>query len=755
MNEDHILFISRELNIPPHQVKATAALLEEGATVPFIARYRKEATGSLDEIVITDIRESLVRLEALDKRRAAVLKSLEDQGKLSDELKERILRAETLAVIEDIYLPFRPKRRTKATIARERGLEPLAMLLFAQEPATDPFFEAKNFIDPEKGVESVDEALAGACDIIAEWMSENTDARAGLRTLFTEKAMIRSKVVTGKEGEGVQYRDYYDWEESIKTAPSHRILAARRGEKEEFLSVHIAPPEDSALSILDGLFVKNDSAASRQVGSAVRDSYKRLLAPSLETEIKQWSKERADSEAIRVFTENLRHLLMAPPLGFKKVMAIDPGFRTGCKVVCLDPQGKLVQNETIYPHSGPQGLEKAAERIRALADQYGIEAVAIGNGTAGRETESFIRGLDLLGNIQIIMVDESGASIYSASAIAREEFPDYDVTVRGSVSIGRRLMDPLAELVKLDPKSIGVGQYQHDVDQAELKKSLDDTVMSCVNAVGVEVNSASPQLLAYVSGLGPQLAGNITAYREANGPFRARPDFKKVPRLGPRAFQQAAGFLRISSGANPLDRSAVHPESYHIVEKMAHDLACSIIDLMRDADLRKKIDPSRYVTEDAGLPTLLDILSELAKPGRDPRETFEAFSFAPGIEKVTDLEIGMRLPGIVTNVTAFGAFVDIGVHRDGLVHVSELSDSFVKDPGQVVQVHQHVTVTVLEVDQERGRIALSMKSASAPKAERRKKDVSLPPTKARQEPKSPPPKKAAFNNPFAEAFKKR
>lgn len=762
MSEEHILSIARELNIQPHQVKATAALLEEGATVPFIARYRKEATGSMDEVVITDVRDRLVQLEALDKRRAAVLKSLEDQGKLTDELKERILRAETLAAVEDIYLPFRPKRRTKATIARERGLEPLAVLLFAQEPATNPSLEAKNFVDPEKGVESVDEALAGARDIIAEWINENPDARAGLRTLFTEKGTIRSKVAAGKEGEGVQYRDYYDWEESVKTAPSHRILAARRGEKEEFLSVHIAPPEDSALSILGGIFVKNDSAASQEVGIAVRDSYKRLLTPSLETEIKQWSKERADSEAIRVFTDNLRHLLMSPPLGFKKVMAIDPGFRTGCKVVCLDPQGKLVQNETIYPHSGAQGLEKAVERIRALAGQYGIEAVAIGNGTAGRETESFIRGLGLPGNIQVIMVDESGASIYSASALAREEFPDHDVTVRGSVSIGRRLMDPLAELVKLDPKSIGVGQYQHDVDQAELKKSLDDTVMSCVNAVGVEVNSASPRLLAYVSGLGPQLAGNIVARREENGPFRSRLELKKVPRLGPKAFQQAAGFLRISSGENPLDRSAVHPESYHIVEKMAQDLGCSITDLMRDADLRKKIDPARYVTEEAGLPTLLDILSELAKPGRDPRKTFEAFSFAPGIEKVTDLEVGMKLPGIVTNVTAFGAFVDIGVHRDGLVHVSELSDNFVKDPGQVVRVHQHVTVTVLEVDKERSRIALSMKSGSKPAAapraergERPKKDVSPPPGKGRAKEKPQSDKKTAFNNPFAEAFKKR
>jgi uncharacterized protein len=573
-------------------------------------------------------------------------------------------------------------------------------------------------------------------------------------------------VAPGKEAEGIQYRDYYDKEEPLGQAPSHRILAVRRGEKEGFLTVHAGPPENEALNLLESIFIKNESASSDQVRTAVQDGFKRLLGPSLETEAKNESKIRADSEAILVFADNLRHLLLAPPLGFKKVMAIDPGFRTGCKLVCLDPQGKLLHSETIYPHSGLQSSEKAGERIRVLVKKYAIEAVAIGNGTAGRETESFIRGLGLPQESLVVMVDESGASIYSASSVAREEFPDHDLTVRGAVSIGRRLMDPLAELVKIDPKSIGVGQYQHDVDQAELKKCLDDIVASCVNAVGVEINSASPQLLSYVSGLGPQLAANIVSYREENGPFRGREQLKKVPRLGPRAFQQSAGFLRISGGKNPLDASAVHPESYPIVEKMARDLGRSVADLMRDPALREKIDPSDYVTEQAGVPTLLDILSELAKPGRDPRKSFEVFSFAPGIEKLTDLEPGMKLSGIVTNVTAFGAFVDIGVHRDGLVHVSELSDSFVKDPRQVVRVHQKVSVTVLDVDLERGRVSLSMKSdrpATAPavaggvdSAPRPGKPAEKEKSKAGlQRPKSPAAgNKGAFNNPFEKAFKK-
>ncbi len=752
MNEQHIAFISSELQLPPRQVQATARLLEDGATIPFIARYRKEATGSLDETAITAIRERLGQLEVLDKRRETVLKSIEDQGKLTDELKVKILDAETLAALEDLYLPFRPKRRTRATIAREKGLEPLADLLFVQNPTTNPLAEANRFIAPEMGVTSAEDALAGARDIVAEWVNENTEARAKLRTLFTDRGVIRSRVISGKESEGIQYRDYYDWEQPLGKAPSHRILAVRRGEKEGFLTVHITPPEEEALSVLDALFVKGDSAAAQEVKTAVHDGCKRLLAPSLETEAKQWSKERADHDAIQIFVDNLRHLLMAPPLGSKRIMAIDPGFRTGCKMVCLDPQGKLIHNETIYPHSGAQSSAKASERLENLAAKFGIEAIAIGNGTAGRETESFVRELHLPEGIQIIMVDESGASVYSASSAAREEFPDHDLTVRGSISIGRRLMDPLAELVKIDPKAIGVGQYQHDVDQNALKRSLDDTVMSCVNAVGVEVNTASPHLLAYVSGLGPQLAKNIVAYRDENGPFESRGKLKKVPRLGPKAFEQAAGFLRIREGANPLDASAVHPEAYSIVEQMARDVGCAVSDLMREATLRKAIDPSRYVTEKAGLPTLRDILSELAKPGRDPREVFEAFSFAPGIEKIADLRPGMKLPGIVTNVTAFGAFVDIGVHRDGLVHVSELSDHFVNDPRQVVRVHQPVTVTVLEVDTVRSRISLSMKS-STPKAEQSKSEKP-PATKMRPEPKRQTATKSGFNNPFEAAFNK-
>ncbi len=753
MNEHHIDTISREINVQPHQVQATAKLLEEGATVPFIARYRKEVTGSLDETLIAGVRDRLAQLEILDKRRTAVLKSLKDQGKLTGELENLILRAETLAVIEDIYLPFRPKRRTRAEMARQRGLEPLAFLLFEQDPAIDPFAEAGSFINLENNTSSAEDALAGARDIIAEWVNENTDARAKLRTLFVNRGLLRSRVASGKEAEGAKYRDYYDREEWVTGAPSHRILAVRRGEKEGFLTVHIRPPEDEAMSLLESIFVKNESDASQQVRAAVRDSYGRLLAPSLETEIKHESELRAAREAIRIFSDNLRHLLMEPPLGFKRVMAIDPGFRTGCKLVCLDPHGKLIHNETIYPHSGAQSSAKASERIRSLAAEFATEAIAIGNGTAGRETESFIRGLGLPEEIKIVMVDESGTSIYSASSAAREEFPDHDLTVRGAVSIGRRLIDPLAELVKIDPKSIGVGQYQHDVDQTELRKGLDDVVVSCVNAVGVEVNSSSPQLLAYVSGLGAQLAGNIVSYREDKGPFCSREALKKVPRLGPRAFQQSAGFLRISGGENPLDASAVHPESYHIVETMAGDLGCSPADLMRDASFRDKIDPALYVTEQAGIPTLLDILLELAKPGRDPRKTFESFSFAPGIEKLADLEVGMKLAGIVTNVTAFGAFVDIGVHRDGLVHVSELSDKFVKDPRQVVQVHQKVTVTVVGVDLERDRVSLSMKLSQG--IETSKPGKGDPPPERVKHDKGPrAEKKGAFNNPFEIAFRK-
>jgi len=762
MNEQHILLIAGELGLPEHRVRAAVELLGEGATVPFIARYRKEATGSLDEMEIAAIRDRLAQLDALDKRRATVLKSLQEQEKLTEELRKAVLEAGSLSELEDLYLPFRPKRRTRATVARERGLEPLADLIFAQNGSTDPAAEAERFVDPDRQVVCADDALAGARDIVAERINENAGARARLRELFAGRGTTRARVVPGKEGEGIRYRDYYDWEEPVAVAPSHRVLAVLRGEKEGFLTLHIAPLETEALSILESLFVRGDSPASRQVAAAAADGYKRLLAPSLETEARQLSKERADREAIRVFADNLRHLLMAPPLGARNVLAVDPGFRTGCKVVCLDPQGKLIHHETVYPHTGERASAKAAERLRDLVAGFGIEAVAIGNGTAGRETEAFVRGLGLPTAVQIIMVAESGASVYSASAVAREEFPDHDVTVRGSVSIGRRLKDPLAELVKIDPKSIGVGQYQHDVDQSELKKSLDDVVMSCVNAVGVEVNTASPHLLTYVSGLGPQLARSVVAHRDQNGPFRSRNELKKVPRLGPKAFQQAAGFLRVRGSENPLDASAVHPESYHIVEAMARDLGCSVTDLMRDADLRKRIDPARYVTAHVGIPTLLDILSELAKPGRDPRATFESFSFAQGVEKPEDLRAGMRLPGIVTNVTAFGAFVDIGVHRDGLVHVSELSDCFVKDPRQVVRVQQRVTVTVLDVDLERGRISLSMKEGSPPGAESKKTKGRVdrpvknhsPEAAAHHGPTPPPAKGGRFNNPFEKAFKK-
>lgn len=759
MSEQHIALIAGELQLASPQVEATLRLFEDGATVPFIARYRKEATGSLDETQIVAIRDRLILLEALDKRRDAIVKSLTETGNITEELKEKILGADSLAVLEDLYLPYRPKRRTRAAIAREKGLEPLAVALFEQAPELDPAMEAAAYIDPDKGLPGEEEVLAGARDIIAEWVNENAETRSMLRSLFARKGQLRAKIVAGKEAEGIQYRDYYEWEEPLLQAPSHRILAVRRGEREGFLTVHILPPEEEALAILESHCIKGDSKASQQVRLALQDGYRRLLAPSLETEMKQESKHRADEEAIAIFAENLRHLLMSAPLGSKNVMAIDPGFRTGCKVVCLDPQGKLLHHETVYPHTGDAASAKAGDRLQTLTRQFKTEAIAIGNGTAGRETEAFVRSLGLSSDIQVVMVDESGASIYSASTLAREEFPDQDVTVRGSISIGRRLMDPLAELVKLDPKSIGVGQYQHDVDQGELKKSLDDVVMSCVNAVGVEVNTASAQLLTYVSGLGPQLARNILAYRNDNGPFSTREELKKVSRLGPKAFQQAAGFLRIRDGKNLLDASAVHPESYPIVEAMARDLQCSVSDLMREESRRSRIELSRYVSETVGLPTLTDILQELGKPGRDPRQTFEPFSFAAGIEKIEDLLPGMRLPGIVTNVTAFGAFVDIGVHRDGMVHVSELSDQFVKEPGRVVRVHQQVMVTVLEVDLERKRIALSMKSQpGAQGSESGGEKSKAPAEQGRKTDKTAkkPPRKAqsGFNNPFEAALKK-
>jgi uncharacterized protein len=758
MNALHIKTISEELNIKPSQIKAAAELLDEGATVPFISRYRKEATGSLDEVAVAAIRDRIEKLRELDKRREAVLKSLDERDLLTDELKDKIEKADSMTLLEDIYLPFRPKRRTRATVAKEKGLEPLALKIFEQGD-TDPEAYAKEFIDAEKGVASVDDALAGARDIIAEWVSEDQVSREKMRALFAGKGIMRSKVIKGKEEEGVKYKDYYEWEEPVSKAPSHRVLAIRRGESEGFLILRITPPEDEAIEVLESLFIKGEGPASEQVRLAVKESYKRLLFTSMEGEIRLAAKKKADEEAIRVFVDNLRQLLLAPPLGRKNVLAIDPGFRTGCKVVCLDRQGKLLHNDTIYPVFSDKKMTEAGEKVRELCTRFTIEAIAIGNGTAGRETESFIRGLGLPKEIDVVMVNESGASIYSASDVAREEFPEQDLTVRGSVSIGRRLMDPLAEMVKIDPKSIGVGQYQHDVDQTALKKSLDDLVISCVNGVGVEVNTASKQLLTYVSGLGPQLAKGIVEYRNEHGPFTSRKEIKNVPRLGPKAFEQAAGFLRIRDGESPLDGSAVHPESYGIVDAMAKDNACSITDLMKNIEIRKQIDLSKYVTDKVGMPTLNDIMEELVKPGRDPREKFEAFGFAEGVEKLEDVKPGMKLPGIVTNVTAFGAFVDIGVHQDGLVHISELSDRFVKNPTDTVKVHQKVTVSVLEVDMQRKRIALSMKSGLPQKQERIKMEDASSKTsnpKARKKQKKSKKYSSRYeDNPFYEAFKKK
>ena len=710
MNETHILKIAGELKLPPRQILATAKLFAEGATVPFIARYRKEVTGSLDEVAITSIRERLVSLAELDQRRDSILKSLAERNLLSDELKQAVTQADSVTQLEDIYQPFRPKRRTRAMIAKEQGLEPLADLMFQQQPTFDPPAEAAKYVSPEKGVTDVATALAGARDILAERVSDDASARAKLRALFWQEAVVKSKVMSDKQEAGAKFKDYFDWSEPVGKIPSHRLLAIRRGESEGFLMMRIAVEENSALALLEPLFVTGRSAAADQVRLAVQDSYKRLLGSAIEVELRLETKKRADAEAIRVFAENLRELLLVSPLGNKNVLAIDPGFRTGCKVVCLDRQGKLLHNDVIYPTaSSTAEIREAAEAVLSLVKKYQIEAIAIGNGTAGRETETFVKLLKLA--MPIVMVNESGASIYSASEAAREEFPNHDLTVRGAVSIGRRLMDPLAELVKLDPKSIGVGQYQHDVDQAALKHSLDDVVISCVNGVGVELNTASKQLLAYVSGLGSALAANIVSYRNENGPFKSRAELKKVPRLGEKAFEQAAGFLRIRAGGQVLDASAVHPERYELVDRMAKDLNCSVHDLTRDAALRQKIQLPKYVTETVGLPTLTDILGELAKPGRDPRQKFEVFSFQAGVEKMEDLKPGMKLPGIVTNVTAFGAFVDIGVHQDGLIHVSQLSDRFVKDPSEVVKVSQRVTVTVTEVDLPRKRIALSMKAA--------------------------------------------
>ena len=714
----HELIIAKELSISERQVESTVELLDGGATVPFISRYRKEVTGSLDEVQVAAIRDRIVQLRELDKRREAILKSITEQGKLTPELEKAVNAAQTMSELEDIYLPYKPKRRTRATIAREKGLEPLALLILEQGKL-DPETEAAKYIDTEKGVNTAEEALAGARDIIAETVNENKNARTKIRKLFMDTAIIKSKVITGKETEGAKYRDYFEWSEPIKNIPSHRLLAMRRGEKEGFLMLDIAPEEEEAINILEKEFIKTSAfSIKEQLQLAIADSFKRLMQPSIETDVRMGTKDSADDDAIKVFADNLKQLLMAAPLGQKNVLAIYPGFRTGCKVVCLDKQGKLLYNDVIYPEMGSGKKELAVQTVLALCAKYDIEAIAIGNGTASRETEDFVKKIGLPSSIIVVMVNESGASVYSASDVAREEFPEYDVTVRGAVSIGRRLMDPLAELVKIDPKAIGVGQYQHDVDQNKLKSALDDVVISSVNAVGVEVNTASKQLLTYVSGLGPQLADNIVKFRNENGPFKSRDELKKVPRMGDKAYEQCAGFLRIREAVNPLDSSAVHPETYTIVEKMAADLGCKVQDLMKNDALRKQIDLKKYVTDKVGLPTLNDILQELSKPGRDPRQQFEAFSFTDGVNSINDLRIGMKLPGIVTNVTNFGAFVDIGVHQDGLVHISQLSDTYVSDPKTVVKVQQKVMVTVTEVDVQRKRIALTMKGqgAAAPKS---------------------------------------
>lgn len=718
MNLKHVETIARELNIKPLQVTATAKLIAEGGTVPFIARYRKEATGLLDEVAITGIRDGMLRLAQLDERRESILKSLDERKLLTDELKAKIEKAATMNVLEDLFAPYRPKRRTRATIAKEKGLEPLADFIEENQTngALDPAVEAAGYVKTdvpdEQKVANVEEALAGARDIIAERVSDHAEARAAIRKLTNESGTVSSKVMFGKEEDkdAAKFRDYFDWSEALKNIPSHRLLAIRRGEKEGFLMMRISVPEGDALRILETLFVKGNTSCGRQIKEAVQDGFKRLLAPSMETEARLESKKKADAEAVRVFADNLRELLLSAPLGQKRVMGVDPGFRSGCKIVCLDAQGKLLHNDIIYLLGEGSGLLHAKTLIHNLFERFKIEAVAIGNGTASRETELFFNKIGLPKHVSIIMVNESGASIYSASEVAREEFPDHDLTVRGSVSIARRLMDPLAELVKLDPKSIGVGQYQHDVDQTLLKDSLDDVVMSSVNAVGVEVNTASKQLLSYVSGLNQSLAANIVAYRNENGPFKSRDELRKIPRLGDKAFEQAAGFLRIRGAVNPLDASAVHPERYDLVNRMAGDLACDIGALLGNEDVRKRLDLKKYVSDEVGLPTLQDIVSELAKPGRDPRKQFEIFKFAEGVEKPEDLRVGMKLPGIVTNVTAFGAFVDIGVHQDGLVHVSQIADHFIKDASEVVKVQQKVQVTVTEVDLDRKRIALSMKT---------------------------------------------
>lgn len=706
---DYASVIAQQLNIGTRQVQKTIELLEQGATVPFVARYRKEATGNLNEVQIAAIRDILLKLKEIDKRREAIMESIEEQGKMNDELKAQLLNAMTMTELEDLYLPYKPKRKTRASIATERGLKPLAEALRKQYQC-DVEQLAEPYINQEKGVATVEEALAGARDIIAEEVSEDIAARNKIRNIFRRTAMLTSKVVKAKEEEAGKFQSWFDWKENAMRAPSHRVLAMFRGEAEGLLRVKIAPEEDEpAVDALERQFVRGNYQSSEQVALAVKDSYKRLIAPSIETEFYNALKEHADNEAIKVFAENLRQLLLASPLGQKRTMAIDPGFRTGCKVVCLDAQGQLLHNETIYPFTSVREERAAVAKLEALAEAFKIEAIAIGNGTAGRETEEVVKRCRFKNKIIAVMVSESGASVYSASDVARAEFPDYDVTVRGAVSIGRRLMDPLSELVKIDPKSIGVGQYQHDVDQNKLHDSLEDVVVSCVNNVGVELNTASKELLSYVSGIGPALASKIVDYRNRNGAFNNRGELLNVERLGNKAFEQCAGFLRVRESDNPLDRSAVHPERYALVQRMAARVGASVSDLMASKELRSKINIEEFVDGDCGLPTLQDIMKELDKPGLDPRAKFEVFEFDKNVTRIEDLKEGMVLPGIVTNITAFGAFVDVGVHQDGLVHISQMANRRVNDPNEVVHLHQHVQVKVLEVDLKRHRISLTLK----------------------------------------------
>lgn len=719
MNNIFSKLISKSTGISERQVANTVGLLEEGCTIPFIARYRKEVTGTLDEVQVASVNDALEKLKEVEKRKETILKTIEEQGKLTPELKTRIENSWDATELEDIYLPYKPKRKTRAEVARQKGLEPLATYLMFQNPSADVDKKVKEFINKDKGVNSAEEAIQGAQDIIAEQISETEEARNIVRFNFKKDAVITStktktKAKTPEEQQAwddasQKYRDYFDFSEKLSRCASHRLLAMRRGEAEGFLKVSISGDDERCLDKLDQQFLRNSSKSAELVWDAIEDGFKRLIKPSIETEFANLSKEKADEEAIRIFVKNLEQLLMSAPLGQKRVLALDPGFRTGCKVVCLDAEGNLLHNEAIYPHPPKNERAAAANRITTLVKQYKIEAISIGNGTASRETEEFVKSLGLPDNVQVFVVSEDGASIYSASKVAREEFPDYDVTVRGAVSIGRRLMDPLAELVKIDPNSIGVGQYQKDVDQKALKHSLDQTVEMCVNKVGVNLNTASKHLLTYISGLGPAIAQNIVDYRAANGAFKSRKELLKVPKLGPKAFEQSAGFLRVSGGKQPLDNSAVHPESYPIVEKMAKDLKCTISDLLSDKTLREKIDIKKYVTDKVGIPTLQDIMQELDKPGRDPRQQLEAFSFSKDVKELEDVKPGMTLPGIITNITNFGCFVDVGVHTKGLVHISELADKFVKDPTEVVELHQQVQVRVLEVDLKRGRMALSMK----------------------------------------------